>query len=337
MKNIKIIPSYTTAADYVDIYKIIGKVLSIAVVNEEIGLPKQFSSYILSRFINPKKDIKYYDILYYYLKDFNNSSAYMNMMNEQQKGNIEFCGFSYNDYYIISRPSESNPNGMALTKENYVKYILQLANHAVTKNFIFNNVEGFKKSMKKRYAALFSGFNEDLRLFLKDNAVTIDILDKLITNEQLNEQILLEFAEKLKISVIKYVDEDINVINDHIELTEIEKEAKKEELRIYLTNIITIKREGETIEKHYDFIKRLLQFMSGFSHYNRSAAVEENGYKFFYMYGADTGRFPSAHTCFYQLDFFGFPENKISAEERETYLYEKLYEAVFSAGGMDLI
>jgi hypothetical protein len=336
MKNIKIIPSYTTAADYVDIYKIIGKMLSIAIVNEEIGLPKQFSSYILSRFINPKKDIKYYDILYYYLKDFNNSSAYMNMMNEQQKDNIELCGFSYNDYYIISRPSESNPNGMALTKENYIKYILQLANHAVTKNFLFNNVEGFKKSMKKRYAALFSGFNEDLRLFLKDNAVTIDILDKLITNEQLNEKILLEFAENLKISVIKYVDEDIDVINDHIELTEREKEAKKEELRIYLTNIITIKREGETIEKHYEFIKRLLQFMSGFSHYNRSALVEDNGYKFFYMYGADTGRFPSAHTCFYQLDFFGFPENKISAEERETYLYEKLYEAIYSAGGMDL-
>lgn len=330
------IPSYTTAADYVDIYKIIGKMLSIAIVNEEIGLPKQFSSYILSRFINPKKDIKYYDILYYYLKDFNNSSAYMNMMNEQQKNNIELCGFSYNDYYIILRPSKSNPDGMALTKENYIKYILQLANHAVTKNFLFNDVEGFKKSMKKRYAALFSGFNEDLRLFLKDNAVTIDILDKLITNEQLNEQILLEFAENLKISVIKYVDEDMYVINDHIELTEREKEAKKIELRIYLTNIITIKREGDTIEKHYEFIKRLLQFMSGFSHYNRSALVEENGYKFFYMYGADTGRFPSAHTCFYQLDFFGFPENKISAEERETYLYEKLYEAVFSAGGMDL-
>ena len=336
MDKRKTIPSYNTAADYVDIYYIIGRMLSITIVNKDIGLPKQLSSYILSRFINPKKDLKYYDILYYYMKDFNNSSAYVNMMNEQQKDNIELCGFSFNDYYIISRPSKSNPDGMDLTKENYTKYILQLANHAVTKNFLLNGEEGYKKSMKKRYDALFSGFNDELRKFLKENEVSIDILDKLITNEQLNEQILLEFAENLKISVIKYVDDDISIINDHIVLTEAEKETKKIELRVYLTNIITKKREGQTIEKHYEFIKRLLQFMSGFSHYDRRADVEENGYKFFYMYGADTGRFPSAHTCFYQLDFFGFPENKITAEEKETYLYEKLYEGILSAGGMDL-
>ena len=312
--------------------------LGIAVVNEEIGLPKQFSSYILSRFINQKKDLEYYDILYYYLKDFNNSSAYVNMMNEQQKDNIELCGFSFNDYYIISRPSESNPDGMALTKENYTRYILQLANHAVTKNFLSNGTEGSKKSMKKRYDALFAGFGfkDELRKFLKTNEVSIDILDKLITNEQLNEQILLEFAEKLKISVIKYVDDNISIRNIHPTMDETEKEEKIAEIREYMTNIITKKREGQTIEKHYEFIKRLLQFMSGFSHYDRRADREENGYKFFYMYGADTGRFPSAHTCFYQLDFFGFPENKITAEEKETYLYEKLYEGIFSAGGMDL-
>jgi len=331
-------PSYNTPADYVTIYNIIGKMLGIAVVNEEIGLPKQFSSYILSRFINHKKDIEHYDILYYYLKDFNNSSAYVNMMNEQQKDNIELCGFSFNDYYIISRPSETNPDGMALTKENYTKYILQLANHAVTKNFLSKGNEGSKKSMKKRYEALFAGFGfkNKLRIFFKKNNISIDILDKLITNEQLNQEILLEFAEKLKISVIKYVDDDPSIRNIHPTMDETEKEEKIAEIRKYMTNIITKKREGQTIEKHYEFIKRLLQFMSGFSHYDRRADVEENGYKFFYMYGADTGRYPSAHTCFYQLDFFGFPENKISAEERETYLYEKLHDAIFSAGGMDL-
>jgi hypothetical protein len=336
IEKIKPIPSYNTSADYVSIYYIIGRMLGIAVVNEEIGLPKQFSSYILSRFINQKKYLEYYDILYYYLKDFNNSSAYVNMMNEQQKNNIELCGFSFNDYYIISRPSESNPDGVALTKENYTRYILQLANHAVTKNFLSNGTEGSKKSMKKRYDALFAGFKDELRIFLKTNEVSIDILDKLITNEQLNQQILLEFAEKLKISVIKYVDDDISIRNIHPTMDETEKEEKIAEIREYMTNIITKKREGQTIEKHYEFIKRLLQFMSGFSHYNRLADREVNGYKFFYMYGADTRRFPSAHTCFYQLDFFGIPENKITDKEKETYLYEKLYEGIFSAGGMDL-
>jgi hypothetical protein len=328
---------YDTEKDYINIYKIIGRMLGITIVNEEIGLPKQFSSYILSRFINSKKELKYYDILYYYLRDFNNSVAYMNMMNEQQKGNIDLCDFTFNSYYVISRPSESNPDGRALTKENYTKYILQLANHAVTKNFLLDGIEGSKKSMNKRYNALFAGFNEELRGFFKKNNITIDILDKLITHEQLNEKMLIEFAKNMKISVIKFVGDHIDAPrNNIIDLTEEEKEEKIAELRIYLTNIITKKREEEVpIEKHYEFIKRLLQFWSGFSYYNRRADVEENGYKFFYMYGANASRFPTAHTCFYQLDFFGFPDN-ITAEERETYLYDILYEAVFSAGGMEL-
>jgi hypothetical protein len=330
------IPEYNTEAEYVNIYNIIGNMLGIAIVNVDIGVPEQFSSYILSRFINPQKDINYKDILYFYLRDFNNSSTYMNMMNELQKSRIELCEFYFNDYYVISRPSESAPTGILLTKENYIKYILQFANHAVTKNFLFVDKEGSKKSMKKRYAALFAGFNDDLKTFFKKNDITIDVLDKLITTEKLDEQILLEFADKLKISVIKYVDDNIYAPRNNIQLTEGEKEALKIEIRTYMTNIITQKRRGENTEQHYYFIKRLLQFMSGFSFYNRHAEVDDNGYKFFYMYGANTGRFPSTHTCFYQLDFYGFPDNKITPNEREDYLYEKLVEAISNSKGMDI-
>jgi len=158
----------------------------------------------------------------------------------------------------------------------------------------------------------------------------------LITTEKLDEQILLEFADKLKISVIKYVDDNIYAPRNNIQLTEGEKEALKIEIRTYMTNIITQKRRGENTEQHYYFIKRLLQFMSGFSFYNRHAEVDDNGYKFFYMYGANTGRFPSTHTCFYQLDFYGFPDNKITPNEREDYLYEKLVEAISNSKGMDI-
>ena len=82
------IGEYNTEEEYENIYFIIGKFLGIALVNEEIGLPKQLSTYILSRFINPKIKINYYDILYFYLKDFSNSSAYINMMNEIEKENV---------------------------------------------------------------------------------------------------------------------------------------------------------------------------------------------------------------------------------------------------------
>ena len=336
-KDMQVIGDYNTEKEYEQIYYIIGKFLGIALVNEEIGIPKQFSTYILSRFINPPKTINYYDILYYYLKDFSNSRPYMNMMNEKQKNNIDYCDFNFNDYYIISKSLKSNPEGHPITKENYIKYILQLSKHIVTKNFLLNGIEGSDKNMKRRYESLFSGFNSELSAILYNNNVSIDMLDKLITNEQLDPVILIEFAEKLKISVIKFVGRsDIYNPNTGATKTEAEKQAIIDELKIYLTNIITIKREGTTDEQHYSFIKKLLQFWSGFSHYNKLAEVEENGYKFFYLYGGDVRMFPMAHTCSYQLDFFGFPEDKTTAEEKETYLYEKLKFAVFSARGMDI-
>ena len=334
--GLQVIGDYNTEKEYEHIYYIIGKFLGIALVNEEIGLPKQFSTYILSRFINPQKNINYYDILYYYLKDFNNSRPYMNMMNETQKNNIDYCDFNFNDYYIISKSLKNNPGGHPITKENYIKYILQLSKHIVTKNFLLKGVEGSNKNMKGRYESLFSGFNSELSAILYNNNVSIDMLDKLITNEQLDLGILIEFAEKLKISVIKYVGrQDIYNPNTGNTKTEEEKQAMIEELRIYLTNIITKKREKTTYEEHYYFIKKLLQFWSGFSHYNKLAEVEENGYKFFYLYGGDVRMFPMAHTCSYQLDFFGFPEDKTTPEDKETYLYEKLKYSAFSARGMD--
>jgi hypothetical protein len=335
-KDIQIIGDYNTEKEYEHIYYIIGKFLGIALVNEEIGLPKQFSRYILSRFINPQKNINYYDILYYYLNDFNNSRPYMNMMNEKQKNNIDYCDFKFNDYYIISKSLKSNPEGHPITKENYIKYILQLSKHIVTKNFLFKGVEGSDKNMKGRYESLFSGFNSELSAILYNNNVSIDMLNKLITNEQLDLGILIEFAEKLKISVIKYVGrQDIYNPNTGYTKTEEEKQAIIDELRIYLTNIITKKRDNITYEEHYYFIKKLLQFWSGFSYYNKLAEVEENGYKFFYLYGGDVSMFPMAHTCSYQLDFFGFPEDKTTPEDKEAYLYEKLKYSVFSTRGMD--
>ena len=334
--------NYNTETEYDNIYSIIGKFLGVAVINEEIGLPKKFSTYILARFINPEKNINKYDILYFYLRDFNNSSAYINMINEQQKHNIKLCDFSFNDYYILSNSSKSNLDGQPLTKDNYIKYILELSNYAVTKNFIFNGgeesnkkIKGANKNMKGRYDSLCSGFNNELRTFFNNNNVTIDILDKLITNEQLDQYILSDFARKMKISVIKYVDNRYYVQSRIVSLTEPEKEAINAELRTYLTNIITNKRVNETDEEHYEFIRRLLQFWTGFNYYDKHAE-KEGGYKFFYMYGADTRRYPISHTCSYQFDFFGFPEDKITDEDKETFLYEKIKFAIFGSGGMDL-
>jgi len=333
--NIQNIGNYTTEREYQNIYFIIGKILGVVLVNEEIGLPKQLSTYILSRFINPQEKIDNYDIFYFYLRDFSNSSAYINMMSVVGKPTIDACELSFNDYYIISRSTVSNPEGRLLTKDNYMNYMLQLSKHVVTKNFIFDGFEGSKKSMKGRYNSLFNGFNNELRTLLYNKSVSIDILDKLITNEQLDQAILLEFVEKLKISVIKYTaDNDIYGLQRWIPtLTEQEKQVIINELKTYLTNIIISKRNEETDEEHYEFVKNLLQFWTGFSYYDKHAD-NEGGYKFFYMYGGDTRRSPEAHTCSYQFEFYGFPAD-IETEDKETYLYEKIKYAVFGAVGMD--
>jgi hypothetical protein len=328
---------FNTEEDYQLIYYIIGKVLSVTLVNIEIGTPKQFSSYILSRFINPQKNLTYYDILYFYLRDFNNSKAYINMMNEQEKKTIDLCEFSFNDYYIITKASQSNPLGRLLTKENYPKYLLQLAKHVVTKNFLFDGVEGSDKNMKGRYESLFSGFNNKLRTFLHNNNISIDTLDKLITNDQLNEAILLEFAEKLKISVIKFVDNNAFRTTIVPNLTEEEKQIISDDMKTCMTNIITTTRIGETQEEHYKFIRRLLQFWTGFNYYDKNAENEEIMYKVFYFYGlSDMRRRCSTHTCFYQLDFFGFPDDKKTIDEKEDYLYEKLIDSINNSPGMEM-
>ncbi len=331
--NIQNIGNYTTEREYQNIYFIIGKILGVVLVNEEIGLPKQLSTYILSRFINPEKNIDKYDILYFYLRDFSNSYAYINMMSVLGKPTIDDFEWSFNDYYIISRSTRR-----LLTKNNYMTYMLQLSKHVVTNNFIFDRDEGSNKSMKGRYNSLFNGFDNDnkLRKLLYDKNVSIDTLEKLITNEQLDQAILSEFVEKMKISVIKYTAaNDIHGLQRWIPtLTDPEKEVIINELKTFLTNIIIYKRNEETDEAHYEFIKKLLQFWTGFSYYDKHAD-NEGGYKFFYLYGGDTRRFPKAHTCSYQFDFFGFPAN-INSEDKEKFLYEKMKYAVFEAVGMDL-
>jgi len=107
-------------------------------------------------------------------------------------------------------------------------------------------------------------------------------------------------------------------------------------MKTCMANIITINRIGKTQEEHYKFIRRLLQFWTGFNYYDKRADNEENGYKVFYFYGSDVRRYSSTHTCFYQLDFFGFPDDMTTIEEKEDFLYEKLIESINNAPGMEM-
>jgi hypothetical protein len=362
-KNYSTITEYKTEREYEYIFFVIGRLLGITFYNEEIGLPQQFSEYILARFINQQNDLDYYDILYFYLKEFTNGIVYINMINNSQINNIEYAEMSFNDTYNISRVKSassvsrvkslssvsrvkrlsslssitgmgiaSSSSGTKITKDNYIKFLLQQSKHAITKNFITKDDDKVKsaKNMKRRYDSLFAGFSNEIRKFLYRKKVTINQLNLLITNEPLTYAILNELANKivLKIEVSNYSETDPEYDPDAI-LTEHEKREKEQEMKGYITNIITRKRNGDSVKTHLEFVKKLLQFWTALNYYNKTAH-----YRIFYKYGVgiNVENLPEAHTCLNQLDIFGFPADtgtKIyTPEMKENFIYKKMLKAV---------
>jgi hypothetical protein len=326
------ITEYKTEREYEYIYFVIGKLLGIPFYNEEIGLPQQFTDYILAGFINQKKDIDYYDILYIYLKEFNNGTSYINMINNRQIDSLEYAELSFNDTYNISKSgsgsSGSSVSGAKITKDNCIKFLQQQANHAITKNFITKYDDDKVKSaknMKRRYDSLFAGFSNEIRKFLYKKEITISQLNLLITNEPMSPAILQELVNKI---VVKIEVSTKSVEDEGYDPTDImsdeERGEREREMKGYISNIIMRPRDGESVKTHYEFVKKLLQFWTALNYYNRAA-----NYRIFYKYGwlVNIEYLPEAHTCFNQLDIYGFPEN-ITPPEKEEFLYKKLAKSV---------
>jgi len=312
-KNIHFNPDFKTERDYEYIYFVIGKLLCLAVYNEEIGLPGQLSTYILAGLIKHPKDFTQYDILYFYLKDFSNSVSYINMINGSQIGYLEYVGFSFNDLYIVSTAegTSQNSGGININRGNFIKFILQQSQHVIKKNFLTKRKANSGKNMKRRYDSLFAGFSNELRKHLYKKKVSIEQLKKLITNESLTDAILQEFVRNIKVKIeVRYLSESDPAYDPDNKMSNEEKLARENELKGYLSNIITQPRDGVSLEKHYEFVKDLLRFWSGRNYYNKNIT-----YKIFYKYGVgiDVTNLPEAHTCFYSIDMYGFPD-KIRVE-----------------------
>ena len=343
-----LLPNFDTENDYEYIYYVIGKLLCIVVVNDEIGLPKQLSTYILAGLINQPKDINYYDLLYFYATEFNSGLPYINMISTEQIKALDYCEFPFNNIYMISKskgPTESSSE-LKITTKNCIKFLLQQSKHVITKNFLIKEDVNSNKNMTKRYASLFEGFsdkitvkitgfsdenNDKIRTFLYKKRVTPAQLRLLITNEQLTQQILQEFANKIAVEIkityrdennIIYNEDDIDYIDDYQgpRMPLDEQRRRENELKGYMVNIITKKRDGETDKEHYEFIRKLLQFWTALNYY-----IKNKDYIIHYKYGADVdiNRFISAHTCFNTLDIWGFPTMLYSHEERKQFKYDE--------------
>ena len=324
--------------DHEDIYTLIGKILCLVFVNKEIKLPKQLSKYIITGLMKQPEYITIYDLLYFYVIEFNNAHVRMNMITDTQINFIDDIGEDFNEYYVISKTDH------IVKKDTCIKFLLQLAKHIVTKNFL-QKVESDKssrkkdpseKSMKSLYTSLFNGFNNKLRTFIR-NKVSVEQLNSMITNKKMDEAILQEFASKIKITM-----EGTNT------LTESQKQTKVEEMRIYITNIITNNANRNTDEEHYVFIRSLLRFWTALPNYDK-----DTNYTIYYKYGNyivyqynegneiqpeihpyNVNNLPVAATCFNQLDLFGYPQT-IPEKDREQYIYDKLKLAIFNTPSME--
>ena len=318
--------------DYEYIYYIIGKLLCLTVYNEEIGLSNQFSAYILEGFIKQPNELDYYDILYFYLREFDNTIPYINMVSNSQINNLEYAELSFNDLYIVSKAKRGSQNsdGEKITKDNCIKFILQQSKHVVTKNFLDKEEVNSVKSMKKRYDSLFAGFSNEMRKFLYREKVTIEQLSLLITNEPLTEAILQELAKKIVVKIeVSYLPESDPDYVPNNKMSNDEKKEREDDMKGYIANIITQPREGVLLKDHYEFIKNLLRFWTGLNYYNKAAQ-----YRIFYKYGwnINVKNLPGASTCFNQLYIYGFPADtedvKYTPEMKIKYIYDKIILAI---------
>jgi hypothetical protein len=320
------IPEFKTERDYEYIYYVIGKLLCLPVYNEEIGLPKQLSSYILAGLIYQPSEFNYYDLLYFYLCEFNNAVYYINMISNRDVHSIEDVMMSFNDTYNISRVGGAD--GVNINKANCIKFLLQQAKHAVTKNYISKDDDKINsnKNMKRRYDSLFAGFSNEIRKFLYKKKISIEQLSSLITNEQLTEAILQELVDKIEVEIPEVDDQYNRVIIDPTD-----KVNREIEMKTHISNMIMIRRNGVSVKDHLDFIKKLLQYWTAFNYFNRRAH-----YNIIYKYGQgiDIRLLPVAHTCFNAIDVYGFPDNT-TPQEKDKFLYDKFKIAV-EVTGMEL-
>jgi hypothetical protein len=320
------IPEFKTERDYEYIYYVVGKLLCLPVYNEEIGLPKQLSSYILAGLIYQPSEFNYYDLLYFYLCEFNNAVYYINMISNRDVHSIEDVMMSFNDTYNISRAGGSE--GANITKGNCIKFLLQQAKHAVTKNYISKDDDKINsnKNMKRRYDSLFAGFSNEIRKFLYKKKISIEQLSSLITNEQLTEAILQELVDKIEVKIPEVDDHYNRVIIDPTD-----KVNREIEMKTHISNMIMIRRNGVSVKDHLDFIKKLLQYWTAFNYFNRKAH-----YNIIYKYGQgiNVRLLPVAHTCFNAIDVYGFPDNT-TPQEKDKFLYDKFKIAV-EVTGMEL-
>ena len=170
------IHKFKTERDYEYIYYVIGKLLCLTVYNEEMGLPKQLSYYILAGFINQPNEFDYYDILYFYLKEYENAVSLLKIISNDRINNIEDSYLSFNNQYNISKLKGSySVNNDIEHVEPPIPIKAQLPTDLLKYKMLSSMKDAVKNSENERKLR---EYDEQWKIQLKEYEIKKDIYDR---------------------------------------------------------------------------------------------------------------------------------------------------------------
>lgn len=329
---------FRTEVEFTIFYEFIGQLLIFVLMNN-IGLPFQLSYSILAHMIYKHDEIKPYDYVGYYMIDF--PDEFVGLANFMRDADtIEHVGMEFRDEFNLKLPrGYTSEDNAPITKETYQEYLENRAEYRYLHHLYprESRQSGSALDINNRFNALVKGFDK-IRKFLRSQHITIQMLDKLISQGKINTQVIRAFTTKFQ-----------DLMNDVILGKPETERAKLTALKDLMIRIF--EDEGETypydvhgmerptqkeerVQQHRDFIGRLLMFWTSYRAYkpafNYLVTIQrpEN---------MDAGRriqnrreltaqekaemLPEAHTCFQRLDI---PETYANDLEK---LYRKLVQA----------
>jgi len=268
-------------SDYLSFYSFIGKLLGFLIINN-YGLPFHLSYHILANFIYKPNQIKDEDYVLYMLHDlpdFTNSLFYF-MKNPDV---LDTYDSTFNEYFKLKDHDE------AITKNNYLEYLLLTAKHRLRKNILMIEDTGSKdKDMNEYYTLLFMGIRNPLRKFFMLNKVNPEVIDSLLTYNKLTlsevSDLRRTFNEVMTRRIRSYERSTPQIV-------ELLKKYTN-----YLDKILEKPQDGQSEEDFLIFIEKLLIFWTGWNRF------KDTYYYNIFVTNDAVSSLPKSHTCSFQLD-----------------------------------
>ena len=299
-------------------YKFIGSLLSFFLTNK-FKIPFHLSTYILNNFIHKSQKIKDHDHVFYVLNDLPDiTGSILNLMHESPE-NIDNMDMEYNDLYKIQPNKE---NGDKVSYENLEQYFIDLARHVNTKNIlptreIYSNVDS-----SYIYNNFSKGIDNSLRKIFQYKNISHNIIDQMMTSEDLSESILLELSHNISQNIT--FTKKNNVENEE----EYNNKGMKyvEKYISYMNDLLLNRNTGFTQDQHIEFVKKLLQFWTGSNYYN-----SERKYKILILMEENPQGYPVSHTCFSRLDIPVY-DNQSTFFKKLSFAVKESYDTFQVAG-----